>query len=71
MTSEDVKAELEKDPFTSFRIHLVSGKTIDVRSSAAGGCFRTRSWSFRIRKTPWMPAAMMWYRSGTSSDSSN
>jgi hypothetical protein len=36
MTSEDVKAELEKHPFTPFRIHLVSGKTIDVRSPADG-----------------------------------
>lgn len=30
MTSEDVKSELEKEPFVSLRVHLVSGKTIDV-----------------------------------------
>jgi hypothetical protein len=30
MTSQDIKAELEKDPFVPLRLHLVSGKTIDV-----------------------------------------
>jgi len=30
VTSEDVKSELEKQPFRSLRLHLVSGKTIDV-----------------------------------------
>lgn len=30
MTSEDVKQELERDPFAPLRIHLASGKTIDV-----------------------------------------
>ena len=30
MTSKDIEAELERDPFIPIRIHLVSGKTIDV-----------------------------------------
>lgn len=30
MTSEDVKQELERDPFVPLRLHLASGKTIDV-----------------------------------------
>lgn len=30
MTSKDFQSELEKDPFVPFRIHLVSGKTVDV-----------------------------------------
>lgn len=30
MTEEDVVAELEKDPFVPFRLHLVSGKVVDV-----------------------------------------
>ncbi len=30
MTSEDMKSELDKFPFRSLRIHLVSGKTVDV-----------------------------------------
>ena len=33
MTSEDVTSELDKLPFAPFRIHLVSGKTIDVPDS--------------------------------------
>ncbi|HZL37513.1 MAG TPA: hypothetical protein VFC78_19500 [Tepidisphaeraceae bacterium] len=36
MTSEDIRSELQKSPFTPFRLHLVSGKTLDVfRSNAA------------------------------------
>jgi hypothetical protein len=31
MTSEDVKSELHKQPFIPFRLHLVSGQTVDVR----------------------------------------
>ncbi len=30
MTSEDIRSELERSPFVPFRIHLVSGKTMDV-----------------------------------------
>ena len=30
MTSEDLKQELERDPFTPLRLHLSSRKTIDV-----------------------------------------
>jgi hypothetical protein len=30
MTSEDIKQELERDPFLPLRLHLSSGKTIDV-----------------------------------------
>ena len=30
MTSEDVKSELDKQPFRRLRLHLVSGKTVDV-----------------------------------------
>lgn len=32
MTSKDVEAELERDPFVPIRIHLVSGKPIEVPS---------------------------------------
>jgi ABC-type arginine transport system ATPase subunit len=35
VTSEDVRSELEKQPFAAFRLHLVSGKTIDVATAAA------------------------------------
>ena len=30
MTSEDIRSELEKESFIPFRLHLVSGKTVDV-----------------------------------------
>lgn len=33
MTSEDVRSELEREPFIPLRMHLVSGKTIEVRRS--------------------------------------
>jgi hypothetical protein len=35
MTSEDIRSELEKDPFVPFRLHLVSGKTVDVKAARA------------------------------------
>lgn len=30
MTGKDIEAELHKDPFVPFRLHLVGGKMIDV-----------------------------------------
>ena len=30
MTSDDIQAELDKDPFFPMRLHLVSGKTFDI-----------------------------------------
>ena len=36
MTREDVRAELEQNPFIPFRLHLVSGKTLDVDHSDEG-----------------------------------
>jgi hypothetical protein len=30
MTSEDIRSEMERQPFAPFRIHLVGGKTLDV-----------------------------------------
>ena len=30
MTEDELIAELEKDPFKPFRLHLVSGKVVDV-----------------------------------------
>jgi hypothetical protein len=34
MTREDVRAEIEQRPFIPFRVHMVSGKTLDVKSVA-------------------------------------
>jgi hypothetical protein len=36
VTSEDVASELDKIPFVPFRIHLVSGKVIDIPDSRLG-----------------------------------
>jgi hypothetical protein len=33
VTSEDVRSELDKRPFIPLRLHLVSGKTLEIRSS--------------------------------------
>jgi hypothetical protein len=33
MTSEDVRSELDRQPFRPLRLHLVSGKTIDVTAT--------------------------------------
>ncbi len=33
MTSEEVRSELEKQPFTPLRLHLVSGKTVEVTTT--------------------------------------
>jgi hypothetical protein len=30
MTSEDVRSELEKNPFVPIRLHMVSGRSVDV-----------------------------------------
>ena len=30
MTSEDMRQELERDPFTPLRLHLASGKVMDI-----------------------------------------
>jgi hypothetical protein len=30
MTSEDVRQELERNPFVPLRLHLSSGKTVDI-----------------------------------------
>ncbi len=36
MTSKDIQSELEKQPFIPFRIHMVSGNTIDVTMASEG-----------------------------------
>ena len=36
MTSKDMQAELERDPFIPFRLHLVSGKVVKVPAPGVG-----------------------------------
>ena len=35
MTEEELIAELEREPFVPFRLHLVSGKVVDVLAANA------------------------------------
>ena len=35
MTSEDLRSELDKEPFLPLRLHLVSGKEVDVPAAGA------------------------------------
>jgi hypothetical protein len=35
VTSEDLRSELEKQPFIPLRMHLVSGKTLDIAAHDA------------------------------------
>lgn len=47
MTEEQIQEELEIEPFKAFRIHLVSGKTIDVHRADAAMPLRDRLLVFR------------------------
>jgi hypothetical protein len=40
MTSKDLEAELERQPFIPLRVHLVSGKTIDIPGPGVGVLLR-------------------------------
>ena len=33
MTSEDIRAELERQPFAPLRLHMVSGKSLEVTAA--------------------------------------
>jgi len=47
MTSEDIKSELDKDPFIPFRLHLVSGKTVDIGNPNAATMLQNSVLIFR------------------------
>ena len=47
MTSEDIKSELDKEPFVPFRLHLVSGKVIDVDAPHAATMLQNAVLVFR------------------------
>ncbi len=36
MTSKDLESELERQPFVPLRLHLVSGKTVEVPAPGVG-----------------------------------
>jgi hypothetical protein len=35
VTNEDIRSEIDKEPFVPFRLHLVSGNTVDVPNSSS------------------------------------
>lgn len=50
MTSEDLRSELEKDPFTPLRVHLVSGHSVDVPNSGTAWMLRNALMIFQPPK---------------------
>ncbi len=40
MTADNVQSELEKKPFVPFRLHLASGKTVDVLTARSAFMLR-------------------------------
>ena len=51
MTRDEVEAELYRHPFHPFRLHLVSGKTPEVRDSGEGWMLRRSILITRRRKS--------------------
>jgi len=50
VTREDMQAELDQRPFVPFRLHLVSGKTLDVNHSGEGWMLKRSILITRRRK---------------------
>jgi hypothetical protein len=48
VTSEDLRSELEKQPFVPLRMHLVSGKTLDIASQDAAWMLQNSVLVFHI-----------------------
>lgn len=49
MTHEDLKSQLERVPFSPLRLHLVSGKTIDIASRHDGNMLQNAVMVFQAR----------------------
>jgi hypothetical protein len=50
MTTEQFESELEKDPFVPFRLHLVSGKTVDISTARSAHMMKSAVMVFhRVR----------------------
>ncbi len=47
MTDQNLREELDRDPFTPLRLHLVSGKTVDVLRPGVGWTLSDRLLVFR------------------------
>jgi hypothetical protein len=55
MTEKDLISELEKDPFVPFRLHLVSGKVVDVLAAHAAHPLRN---TMLVLRNPTMGTAV-------------
>jgi hypothetical protein len=51
VTRDEVEAELFRIPFHPFRLHLVSGKTVDVNDAGDGWMFKRSILITRRRKS--------------------
>ncbi len=51
MTRDEVEAELYRIPFYPFRLHLVSGKTVDVKDTGEGWMLRRSILVVRHRRS--------------------
>ncbi len=48
VTTEDLRSELEKQPFIPLRMHLVSGKTLDIAAQDAAWMLQNSVLIFHI-----------------------
>ena len=51
MTRDEIEAELYRIPFHPFRLHLVSGKSVDVKDAGEGWMLRRSILITRRRKS--------------------
>jgi hypothetical protein len=49
MTAEDLRSQLDRVPFIPIRVHLVSGKTVDILSSEQGNMLQNAVMVFQPR----------------------
>ena len=52
MTSELIQSELEKKPFVPFRLHLVSGRTVDIMTARGADAMGTAVMVFHPLRHP-------------------
>jgi hypothetical protein len=52
MTYEDLQSQLSRDPFIPLRLHLVSGKTVEIRISDGAWMLRRTVMVHHRRKRP-------------------
>ena len=52
MTREHIESELQKLPFVPFRLHLVSGKTVDVMTARSADMTQSAVMIFHPIKNP-------------------